>query len=114
MKVRRMADADKPRWLELRKALWPDCPAERHALEMDPLQRSDGVVFLAQDSDGQVVGLAEVSIRRDHVEGTSSAPVPYLKGWYVVPFVYWLAPRPARAPTTTTMKTAESRAGRAR
>jgi aminoglycoside 6'-N-acetyltransferase I len=91
MKVRRMADADKPRWLELRKALWPDCPAERHALEMDPLQRSDGVVFLAQDSDGQVVGLAEVSIRRDHVEGTSSAPVPYLKGWYVVPFVYWLA-----------------------
>jgi aminoglycoside 6'-N-acetyltransferase I len=54
---------------------------------MDPLQRSDGVVFLAQDSDGQVVGLAEVSIRQDHVEGTSSAPVPYLEGWYVVPFV---------------------------
>ena len=80
-----MADADKPKWLELRRALWPDCPAERHSLEMDQLQHSEGGVFLAQDSAGQVVGLAEVSIRRDHVEGTSSSPVPYLEGWYVIP-----------------------------
>ena len=85
MKVRKMAETDKPKWLELRRALWPDCPAERHSLEMDQLQRSDGVVLLAEDSDGQVVGFAEVSIRRDHVEGTSSAPVPYLEGWYVIP-----------------------------
>jgi aminoglycoside 6'-N-acetyltransferase I len=80
-----MADADKPKWLELRRALWPDCPAERHSLEMDQLQHSEGVVFLARDSAGQVVGLAEVSIRQDHVEGTSSSPVPYLEGWYVMP-----------------------------
>lgn len=31
------------------------------------------------------VGFAEVSIRADHVEGTQSAPVPYLEGWYVAP-----------------------------
>ena len=80
-----MADTDKSRWLELRRALWPDCPAERHSLEMDQLQHSDGVVLLAEDSDGQVVGFAEFSIRRDHVEGTSSSPVPYLEGWYVIP-----------------------------
>ena len=85
MTVRKMSGADKPRWLELRKALWPSCPAERHMLEMDQLQHSDGVVLLAEDSDGQVVGFAEVSIRRDHVEGTSSAPVPYVEGWYVIP-----------------------------
>lgn len=30
-----------------------------------------------------LVGFAEVSIRHDHVEGTRSAPVPYLEGWYV-------------------------------
>ena len=80
-----MADTDKPKWLELRRALWPDCPAERHSLEMDQLQHSDGVVLLVEDSDGQVVGFAEFSIRRDHVEGTSSSPVPYLEGWYVIP-----------------------------
>jgi len=85
MKVRKMADTDKPKWLELRRALWPECPADRHLLEMDQLQHSNGVVLLAEDSDGQVVGFAEISIRRDHVEGTSSAPVPYLEGWYVNP-----------------------------
>jgi aminoglycoside 6'-N-acetyltransferase I len=85
MKVRKTAETDKPKWLELRRALWPDCPAERHSLEMDQLRCSDGVVLLAEDSDGQIVGFAEISIRRDHVEGTLSAPVPYLEGWYVIP-----------------------------
>src|SRR5262249_3331216 len=44
-----------------------------------------GVVLLAEDSDARAVGFAEVSIRQDHVEGTSSVPVPYLEAWYVVP-----------------------------
>ena len=34
---------------------------------------------------GEGFGFAEVSIRRDHVEGTSAAPVPYLEAWYLVP-----------------------------
>lgn len=84
MKIRKMADADKPKWIELRRAVWPDCPEERHSLEVERLLRSDGVVLLAEDSDGQALGFVEVSIRRDHVEGTSSAPVPYLEGWYVI------------------------------
>jgi aminoglycoside 6'-N-acetyltransferase I len=85
MNVRKMADSDKPKWLELRRALWPDCPAARHSLEMDQCQRSDGVVLLAEGSDGQALGFAEVSVRREHVEGTSSAPVAYLEAWFVVP-----------------------------
>jgi aminoglycoside 6'-N-acetyltransferase I len=85
IKIRKMAEASKAKWLELRIALWPDCPTERHSLEMEQLQHSDGIVLLAEDSDGQVVGFVEVSIRRDHVEGTSVAPVPYLEGWYVAP-----------------------------
>ena len=80
-----MVDADKPRWLELRRALWPDCSAARHALEIDQWQRSDGVVLLAEGTDGQTLGFAEVTIRREHVEGTSSVPVAYLEAWYVVP-----------------------------
>ena len=83
--VRRIGTADKPQWIELRGMLWPECPKERHSLEIELLLRSDGVVLLAEDSDGQAVGFAEISIRRDHVEGTSSAPVPYLEGWYVIP-----------------------------
>ncbi len=52
---------------------------------MQQLISAHGVVLLAEEPDGRAVGFAEVSVRRDHVEGTSSAPVPYLEGWYVVP-----------------------------
>ena len=85
MEIRKMANADTPRWIEMRKALWPDCPEERQSLEMEQLLCSDGVVLLAEESGGQALGFAELSIRRDHVEGTTSAPVPYLEGWYVIP-----------------------------
>jgi aminoglycoside 6'-N-acetyltransferase I len=44
--------------------------------------QAEGVVALAK-VDGELAGFAEVSIRHDHVDGTSAAPVPYLEGWYV-------------------------------
>ncbi len=83
--VRLVQPSDDPQWLDLRRALWPDCPADRHALEVQQLCASGGAVFLAEDSDGRAIGFAEVSIRRDHVEGTTETPVPYLEGWYVIP-----------------------------
>jgi aminoglycoside 6'-N-acetyltransferase I len=75
---------DRLQWIALRFQLWPDCPMERHQLELDQLLKSDGVVAVA-DQSGELVGFAEVSIRGDHVEGTRFAPVPYLEGWYVKP-----------------------------
>jgi aminoglycoside 6'-N-acetyltransferase I len=85
IKIRKMVAADQRQWLEMRRTLWPDCPNERHFLEMDQLLRSEGIVLLAEDADGRPLGFAEMTIRRDHVEGTCSAPVPYLEGWYVDP-----------------------------
>jgi aminoglycoside 6'-N-acetyltransferase I len=85
MKVRKITNTDKPDWIRLRKALWPECPEARHTLEMEKLWSADGIILVAEDSRGEVVGFAEVSIRRDHVEGTSSVPIPYLEGWYVIP-----------------------------
>jgi aminoglycoside 6'-N-acetyltransferase I len=41
-----------------------------------------GIVAVAQ-AGSVLAGFAEISVRSDHVEGTSSAPVPYLEGWYV-------------------------------
>src|SRR5688572_22812261 len=73
---------DSADWARLRSALWPDCPAERHALEIEQLLASEGVVALAR-VEGELAGFAEVSIRRDHVDGTSASPVPYLEGWFV-------------------------------
>ena len=73
---------DRAGWINLRYCLWPDCPLERHALEVEQILTGDGVVVLAKVGS-ELVGMAEVSIRRDHVEGTTEAPVPYLEGWFV-------------------------------
>src|SRR5688572_25762545 len=73
---------DSPAWSRLRAALWPDCPPERHTLEIQQLLASEGLVALAKIND-ETIAFAEVSIRHDHVDGTSISPVPYLEGWYV-------------------------------
>jgi chloramphenicol 3-O-phosphotransferase/RimJ/RimL family protein N-acetyltransferase len=81
--VRPAAAADEPALLRLRHALWPDCPPERHALELAQFRASPGVTMVAEASDGEPVGFVEISIRHDHVEGTTATPVPYAEGWYV-------------------------------
>jgi aminoglycoside 6'-N-acetyltransferase I len=80
--IREAQASDGETWARLRAELWPDCTLERHRLEIAQLGRSAGVVALAIRA-GEPVGFAEVSIRVDHVEGTSSTPIPYLEGWYV-------------------------------
>lgn len=51
---------------------------------MEQLCAGAGVVVLAEVGK-DLAGFAEISIRADHVEGTTAAPVPYLEGWYVRP-----------------------------
>ena len=74
-------------WLDLRKALWPDASADEHGREIDRQlctpQRHAGFVAIA--ADGRVCGLAEASIRRDHVNGCGEPPVAFLEGVYVSP-----------------------------
>jgi aminoglycoside 6'-N-acetyltransferase I len=67
----------------MRHSLWPQCSDHKHALEMDQLLKSDGVVLVAEDEQRALVGFAEVSLRHDHVDGASISPVPYLEGWFV-------------------------------
>jgi iduronate 2-sulfatase len=85
MKIRPIASSDREQWLRMRRALWPDCPEDRHLLEMEQLRsaRNAGVVLVAERDDVSVCGFAEISVRHDHVDGATSAPVAYLEGWYV-------------------------------
>lgn len=80
--IRVAQQSDLVPWSLLRSELWPDCTAERHKLEIAQLVDSHGMVALAE-VNGEIVGFAEASIRADHVEGTSTTPVPYLEGWFV-------------------------------
>jgi aminoglycoside 6'-N-acetyltransferase I len=67
----------------LRRLLWPHCPDAKHELEIAQLEKSGGVVFVAEDASSNLIGFAEVSLRQDHVDGASICPVPYLEGWFV-------------------------------
>ena len=44
----------------MRRALWPDCSEHKHRLEIRQLLDSDGVVFVAENDQGKLVGFAEV------------------------------------------------------
>ena len=86
MTIRPLTARDLSEWIRMRSALWPGCGALRHWLEIQQLTKSsgEGIVLVAEnDDDGSLCGFAEVSIRRDHVDGAASAPVAYLEGWYV-------------------------------
>jgi aminoglycoside 6'-N-acetyltransferase I len=72
-------------WLALRSALWPDVSeAEQLSGMADALARGH-YVRLAVTAGGSAVGLVEASKRVDYVNGTSSSPVAFLEGLYVVP-----------------------------
>lgn len=41
--------------------------------------------FVARASDGAALGFAEGALRHDHVDGTSTSPVAFLEGIFVLP-----------------------------
>lgn len=83
--VERCWRADDADWLALRCALWPVGAADEHRPEMLAMQAdpSHHAVFLLRSLDGAAAGLAETSLRQDHVNGAQSSPVAYLEGLYV-------------------------------
>jgi aminoglycoside 6'-N-acetyltransferase I len=78
---------EQPGWLALRQVLWPQCSREQHLSEMLSYVASPEryAQFIAYSSSEQPVGLVEASVRTDYVNGTSTSPVAFLEGIYVVP-----------------------------
>ena len=72
-------------WLALRSALWPDVSEAEHLSGMADALARGHYVRLAVTPRGSAVGLVEASKRADYVNGTSSSPVAFLEGLYVVP-----------------------------
>ena len=87
--VRQAGPGDVAAWLELRCALWPESSEAEHREEIarffdGSFSRRPWVVFLAEETAGDVVGFAELSVR-PFAEGCRSSRVAYLEGWFVVP-----------------------------
>ena len=74
-------------WVTLRQALWPQATEQEHRLEAEAALADTGkaIAFLARDAAGAAVGFAEVTLRRDHVNGCATSPVAFLEGLYVHP-----------------------------
>lgn len=85
--IKRCTSIDQPGWLSLREALWPHASREEHLTEMAPFLNSPErhIQFVAYAEDGRPVGFVEASVRIDYVNGTSTSPVAFLEGLYVVP-----------------------------
>jgi len=84
--VRPLQAADADQWLELRRQLWPDSPAEQHRAEIGEFisgrALEPAAVRVAEDAD-RLIGFVELSIR-PCAEGCVSNRVAYLEGWYVL------------------------------
>jgi aminoglycoside 6'-N-acetyltransferase I len=85
--VRPPTPADKPAWLRMRRALWPE-DGDSHSTEIDRFFagtiRMLNEVLLAIADTGDVIGFAELSIR-PYAEECVTDRVAYLEGWYVEP-----------------------------
>ncbi len=84
--VEPLADADFGAWIELRAQLWPHYPLEEHRADGEGLlARGGGAIVFVAKVDGSVVGFAEATLRVDFVNGSSTSPVTFLEGLYVIP-----------------------------
>ncbi|WP_438280195.1 aminoglycoside 6'-N-acetyltransferase [Pseudomonas alabamensis] len=84
--LKRCSLLDHKGWLSLRTMLWPDaCSNSEQDLQSMLGAPERYRVLLFVDEQGEALGFAEASIRVDYVNGTSSSPVAFLEGLYVLP-----------------------------
>jgi aminoglycoside 6'-N-acetyltransferase I len=84
--IERCTSIGHPGWIEMRRALWPRCGEHEHAAEMRAACSSPKLsAFIASDGNGRSVGFVEASLRADYVNGTTTSPVGFIEGIYVVP-----------------------------
>ena len=83
--IRRADARDLDDWTRLRHALWPDGSVAEHRAEcVAMLQHGEQAAFVAL-AGTTVIGFAEATLRRDHVNGCDTSPVAFLEGVYVAP-----------------------------
>jgi aminoglycoside 6'-N-acetyltransferase I len=83
--VREMGAADRAAWAEIRAELWPDEPLDAHQKELEEfLRRGNFWGFVAELSNGDAAGFAEIAVR-DYANGCISRPVAFLEEIWVKP-----------------------------
>ncbi len=77
---------DLPDWLEMALSLWPsENKGDMESLFYTLFASENDEILISRADDGIATGFANLSIRRDYVEGSNSSPVGYIEGIYVKP-----------------------------
>lgn len=86
-RIRRCEDIRDRDWLALRSEFWDGESEEEHyaSLQKFTTTHAPYFAFIANDESGGALGFAEISVRRDFVNGCDSSPVLYLEGIFVLP-----------------------------
>jgi len=90
--LRMPEQGDQAEWLRLRQALWPDCAAEQHELEMGTVLADadraavfvSPAVFVSHAEGERLAGFVEVALRPWREECAGS-PVGFIEALYVDP-----------------------------
>jgi len=91
VQIRHAKATDLDQLARLFEALWPESSAEEHAQELRQILGGKAAsvltmpltIFVAEGSNGRLVGFLEVDLR-SHADGCNpSQPVGYIEGWYV-------------------------------
>jgi aminoglycoside 6'-N-acetyltransferase I len=91
VQIRPAQASDLDQLARLCEALWPKSSAEEHSQELRLILGGKAAlvltmpltIFVAEGSDGILVGFLEVDLR-SHADGCNpSQPVGYIEGWYV-------------------------------
>ena len=91
VQIRPAQASDLDQLTRLCEALWPKSSAKEHAQELRLILEGKAAsvltmpldIFVAEDSDGILVGFLEADLR-SHADGCNPVqPVGYIEGWYV-------------------------------
>jgi len=79
-------ESDLPGWLEMALALWShESTDDMESLFHTLFASENDEMLIARTDEGIAAGFANISIRKDYVEGSNSSPVGYIEGIYVKP-----------------------------
>ena len=87
--IRRAQSADLQQLAPLRNALWPESPISEHTQELASVLAGKSlgilplVIFVAETSEGILVGFLEAALRSCADGCDPTHPVGYVEGWYV-------------------------------
>ncbi|NLD26923.1 MAG: GNAT family N-acetyltransferase, partial [Acholeplasmataceae bacterium] len=84
VRIRKANATDLKALTQLALALWPDNDADELETEMQGIIEADDAVIFLTTLEDEALGFAQCQLRWDYVEGTSTSPVGYLEGIYIL------------------------------